>query len=203
MAGRTIAVGDIHGCSAALAAVLDAVAPGPADTVVTLGDHINRGPDTRGVLDQLIALAGRCKLVPRLGNHEEVLLDALRDIGHLRRWLNMGGPTPSGPTGGSSAGRGGRWPTGYPSPTASSWPAAGTTTRRPPTCSSTPATSPSCRWPSNRGWPSAGGRPNPPRPPRIIRARWPWSGTPRNGPGRCWTWGSWSASTRTAPAAGG
>lgn len=91
MAGRTIAIGDIHGCSDALATLIDAVAPGPADTVVALGDYIDRGPRSREVMDQLIALAGRCRLVSLLGNHEEVLLDALRDVGTLRRWLNLGG----------------------------------------------------------------------------------------------------------------
>lgn len=91
MAGRTIAIGDIHGCRDALAAVIDAAAPEPTDTIVTLGDYIDRGPHSRGVLDQLIALAGRCRLVPLLGNHEETLLDALRDISTLRRWLTLGG----------------------------------------------------------------------------------------------------------------
>jgi serine/threonine protein phosphatase 1 len=91
MAGRTIAIGDIHGCSAALAALLDAIAPGPNDTLITLGDYIDRGPDSRGVLDQLIALAGRCRLVPLLGNHEEVFLNALGDRTALRKWLTLGG----------------------------------------------------------------------------------------------------------------
>ena len=91
MAGRTIAVGDIHGCAAALDAVIAAVAPDPADTVVTLGDYIDRGPDSRGVLDRLIALGRRCRLVPLTGNHEEVLLDALRDKSALARWLALDG----------------------------------------------------------------------------------------------------------------
>jgi serine/threonine protein phosphatase 1 len=78
MAGRTIAIGDIHGCSAALAAVLDAIRPGPEDTLVPLGDYINRGPDSPCVLDLLLGLVGRCRLVPLLGNHEEMLLSALR-----------------------------------------------------------------------------------------------------------------------------
>jgi serine/threonine protein phosphatase 1 len=72
MPARTIAIGDIHGCSAALRAVLDAIAPGAEDTIVTLGDYINRGPDTRGVLDQLIDLKVRSRLVPILGNHDQV-----------------------------------------------------------------------------------------------------------------------------------
>ncbi|QJW97447.1 metallophosphoesterase [Frigoriglobus tundricola] len=92
MAGRTIAIGDIHGCADALAAVIDAAAPDRTDTVVTLGDYIDRGPHSRGVLEQLVALAERCRLVPLLGNHEEVLLDAVRDTRRLRRWLNLGGP---------------------------------------------------------------------------------------------------------------
>jgi serine/threonine protein phosphatase 1 len=91
MSGRTIAIGDIHGCLAALSALLDAVAPDPDDTVITLGDYIDRGPHSRGVLDRLISLARCCRLVPLLGNHEELLLDALRDIGNLRRWLSLGG----------------------------------------------------------------------------------------------------------------
>jgi serine/threonine protein phosphatase 1 len=91
MPGRTIAIGDIHGCSAALAALLEVVGPGPEDTLVTLGDYIDRGPDSRGVLDQLLALTRRCRLVPLLGNHEEMLLDALNDIAALRKWLTCGG----------------------------------------------------------------------------------------------------------------
>lgn len=105
MPGRTIAVGDVHGCRAALVAVLAAVDPTPADTIVTLGDYIDRGPDGRGVLDELLALAGRCRLVPLLGNHEDMLLAALADKEAARKWLMNGGTdtlrsygwSPSGP----------------------------------------------------------------------------------------------------------
>jgi hypothetical protein len=48
MPGRTIAIGDIHGCLAALDALLTAISPGPEDTLVTLGDYIDRGPQNRG-----------------------------------------------------------------------------------------------------------------------------------------------------------
>src|SRR5262249_41110821 len=44
---RVLAVGDIHGCSAALDAVLAAAAPGRDDVLVTLGDYVDRGPDSR------------------------------------------------------------------------------------------------------------------------------------------------------------
>jgi serine/threonine protein phosphatase 1 len=78
MAGRTIAIGDIHGCSLALSALIEAIRPEAGDTLVTLGDYINRGKDSPGVLTRLIALGQRCHLVPLLGNHEEILLSALK-----------------------------------------------------------------------------------------------------------------------------
>jgi serine/threonine protein phosphatase 1 len=88
---RTIAIGDIHGCSAALAAVLDAVAPTPADTIVTLGDYIDRGPDSRGVIAQLIKLKERCQHVALLGNHEIILRDVSEGRAPLAFWLEACG----------------------------------------------------------------------------------------------------------------
>jgi serine/threonine protein phosphatase 1 len=89
--GRVIAIGDIHGCSAALAALVRAIEPTEPDTIVFLGDYIDRGPDSRGVLGQVIALTGRCTVVPLLGNHEEMLLAALEGQSELRYWLKFGG----------------------------------------------------------------------------------------------------------------
>src|SRR5262245_5947626 len=89
--GRTIAIGDVHGCSAALAALVRAIDPTPLDTLVFLGDYIDRGPDSRGVVEQVIALAERCTVVPPLGNHEEMLLAALEGQSELRFWLKFGG----------------------------------------------------------------------------------------------------------------
>jgi serine/threonine protein phosphatase 1 len=91
MPGRTIAIGDVHGCRLALDVLLDAIGPTAEDTLIPLGDYIDRGPDSRGVLDRLIDLAGCCRLVPLLGNHEEMLLDAARDHTALRHWLSNGG----------------------------------------------------------------------------------------------------------------
>src|SRR5262249_23126796 len=91
MGGRTIAIGDIHGCSDALAALINAIALGLQDVLILLGDYLDRGPDSRGVLDQLIACVGRCQLVPLLGDHEEMLLDAVGDVSNLMRWLTCGG----------------------------------------------------------------------------------------------------------------
>lgn len=91
MPNRTIAIGDIHGCSTALAALIEAIDPKPGDTVVTLGDYVDRGPDSKGILDQLISLAGRCRLVPILGNHDEMLLHAREGKSDFKFWLSCGG----------------------------------------------------------------------------------------------------------------
>jgi serine/threonine protein phosphatase 1 len=90
MPNRTIAIGDIHGCSLALDALIAAIHPRPEDLIVTLGDCIHRGPDSRGVIDRLIDLKHDCNLVPLLGNHEEMLFDA-RTGRHQITWLGMGG----------------------------------------------------------------------------------------------------------------
>lgn len=91
MTVRTIAIGDIHGCSLALAALIQAINPQPEDTIVTLGDYVDRGIDSKGVLDQLIDLAGHCQLVPILGNHDEMMLHARDGRSDLQFWLNCGG----------------------------------------------------------------------------------------------------------------
>ena len=91
MTDRTIAIGDIHGCSKALAALVEAIRPTQQDTLIFLGDYIDRGPDSRGVLEQVIALAGRCSVVPLRGNHEELLLAALEGQSELDFWLKFGG----------------------------------------------------------------------------------------------------------------
>jgi serine/threonine protein phosphatase 1 len=46
MPGRTIAIGDVQGCSVALDALIEGIRPRPEDVIVTLGDCINRGPGT-------------------------------------------------------------------------------------------------------------------------------------------------------------
>ena len=91
MSGRFHIVGDIHGCSLALKALVDAIDPGPDDLLVPLGDYIDRGPDSRGVLDLLIDLGRRCRLVPLLGNHEELLLDVRAGRQPLYLMLAVGG----------------------------------------------------------------------------------------------------------------
>lgn len=88
---RILAIGDIHGCSIALRALLDEVRPGENDIVVTLGDYVDRGPDTRGVIETLLALEKTTQLKPLIGNHEVLFLDALQASQNVAGWLGVGG----------------------------------------------------------------------------------------------------------------
>src|SRR5687767_8309241 len=90
---RVLAIGDIHGCSGPLDALLEWVAPTPADLVVTLGDYVDRGPDTRGVLDRLIALKRALPNIVCLRGNHEIMMLAARAGGRGERadWLSVGG----------------------------------------------------------------------------------------------------------------
>ena len=88
---RTIAIGDIHGCSLALKAIIDEIAPKPDDTIIPLGDYVDRGIDSKGVIDLLIKLQDRCHLVPILGNHDQMMLHAKDGRSDFQFWLNCGG----------------------------------------------------------------------------------------------------------------
>lgn len=88
---RILAIGDIHGCLPALDALLESLNPQPRDLVITLGDYIDRGPNSPGVLDRLIELERHCHMEPLLGNHELMLLSALEEPSQLEMWLQAGG----------------------------------------------------------------------------------------------------------------
>jgi serine/threonine protein phosphatase 1 len=86
-----LAIGDIHGCARALDALLELVAPAPRDLIVTLGDYVDRGPDSRGVLDRLVGLSQGGRLVALRGNHEELMMNARETAGQLELWKSCGG----------------------------------------------------------------------------------------------------------------
>ena len=58
---------------------------------MTLGDVIDWGPDSRGVIDQMIELSEECNLISLLGNHEEMLLYAHRSSSEFQNWMHSGG----------------------------------------------------------------------------------------------------------------
>lgn len=90
MSGELYFIGDVHGCRRALDRILDACELVAADTVVLLGDVIDRGPDSRGVLQTIIDLGSACTTHLILGNHEEMFLNALNGF-ETSSWLRFGG----------------------------------------------------------------------------------------------------------------
>jgi hypothetical protein len=68
--GRTVIVGDVHGCADELDELLGAVALGHGDALVFVGDLVARGPDSRRVLRRYRELGAR----GALGNHEARIL---------------------------------------------------------------------------------------------------------------------------------
>jgi serine/threonine protein phosphatase 1 len=92
----TYAVGDVHGRLDLLLDALDAIeahAAGTSFRIVFLGDYVDRGPDSRGVVDLLIDLQKRRQVVCLKGNHEELMCRALVEPGrgNKERWLENGG----------------------------------------------------------------------------------------------------------------
>ena len=86
----TIAVGDIHGNLAALNDILDQIRDqiGQRDTIVFLGDYIDRGPDSRACVDAILAFEQtvRAEVVCLRGNHEDWFLRTLHDYSS-HSWL--------------------------------------------------------------------------------------------------------------------
>lgn len=99
--GRLVyAVGDIHGyvrqldgLLAAIAADAQRSAPDERPLVVFVGDYVDRGPDSRGVIDRVLALEadGRFEVVCLLGNHEDALRRFLVDPGYAPSWIGNWG----------------------------------------------------------------------------------------------------------------
>jgi serine/threonine protein phosphatase 1 len=86
------AIGDIHGCSKTLEALLEKLPAGTGDELYFLGDYVDRGPDSKGVLDIILQLEkqGISAFCIR-GNHDQMMLAAREDEENFRRWVRNGG----------------------------------------------------------------------------------------------------------------
>jgi serine/threonine protein phosphatase 1 len=90
----TYAIGDLHGCADLLEELLAALRPRlrTEDSVVFLGDYIDRGPDSRRVVDRLLRFrAEHANTVTLSGNHEEWMLEAWDDFTRSSWLLSMEG----------------------------------------------------------------------------------------------------------------
>ncbi len=95
---RIYAIGDIHGCRAQLEHLHREIAadlaarPVATPLLIHLGDYIDHGPDSAGVVEHLVAHAPKIPTVNLLGDHERMLLDALDgDRAAATDWLWAGG----------------------------------------------------------------------------------------------------------------
>jgi len=97
---RIYAVGDVHGCRDLLEQLVKRIrahagsAPSSATNVLLmLGDYVDRGPDSKGVIDTLLGFdaPGWEKTFLR-GNHDQALLDFLGDPNFYRAWRSYGAP---------------------------------------------------------------------------------------------------------------
>ncbi|MGX7952784.1 metallophosphoesterase family protein [Tsuneonella sp. HG249] len=94
---RFYVVGDVHGRLDLFEALIDAIetddrSSGPANTtIVLLGDLVDRGPDSAGVITRAIRWHRERSVVLLAGNHEEMFLDSFEDTGVLRHFLRHGG----------------------------------------------------------------------------------------------------------------
>ncbi|HEY5974016.1 MAG TPA: metallophosphoesterase [Geobacteraceae bacterium] len=90
---RRFVIPDVHGCAATLRRLVTGqLGLTRSDRLYLLGDLVDRGPDSKGVLDFILDLRRRGYSVAAVrGNHEEMLLDACRDRNSFRLWLLNGG----------------------------------------------------------------------------------------------------------------
>lgn len=103
---RTLAIGDLHGCSVHLDRLLAAVQPTAEDLLIFLGDYVDRGPDSRGVIERLMKLNETHRCVFLRGNHELMMMRSRTDKSENRMWLQVGGAQTLGSYG-KSPGRSG------------------------------------------------------------------------------------------------
>ncbi|MFC2086802.1 metallophosphoesterase family protein [Bacteroidota bacterium] len=93
MESKIYAIGDIHGCIRPFRVLLeDEIRPGKDDKIILLGDYVDRGSDSKAVVDYIIELQkNEYDIIPLKGNHEVMLLESTRSEISLLNWLYNGG----------------------------------------------------------------------------------------------------------------
>lgn len=93
----TYVIPDIHGRCDLLdqgLAEIAARSEGVAGAIVTIGDYVDKGPESKQVIDRLLSgVAEGWRLVALKGNHDAMMVEALRDASKMESWLGKGGDT--------------------------------------------------------------------------------------------------------------
>jgi serine/threonine protein phosphatase 1 len=90
---RIFVIGDIHGCYERLKTLLKKLHIKNNDMLIFLGDYIDRGADSKKVVEEIINLKSQYHIITLLGNHEKMLLDILQKSLPIEMWLFNGGET--------------------------------------------------------------------------------------------------------------
>lgn len=88
---RLLVISDIHGHRTALVSLLEWLSPTSDDTIITLGDYVSGGAESRGVITELLNLKKQTHLIPLLGNHEVLMTQALLSQEMYDVWMKRGG----------------------------------------------------------------------------------------------------------------
>jgi serine/threonine protein phosphatase 1 len=91
----TYVIPDIHGRDDLLSGALTEIAAhagGAAGLIVTIGDYVDKGPDSKQVIDRLLSGVGEgWRLIALKGNHDAMMEQALRDPARMALWIQKGG----------------------------------------------------------------------------------------------------------------
>ncbi len=90
---RLFAIGDIHGCSKTFRKLLiGKIKIHKTDEVYCIGDYIDRGPDSKGVIDLILHLRQKGYTIHTLrGNHEQMMMDSFKSKPYYYNWITNGG----------------------------------------------------------------------------------------------------------------
>jgi len=79
MPQETFVIGDVHGSAKELKRLVEQLPLDADSTLVFLGDYVDRGPDSRGVIDFILTLREHMRVITLEGNHEQMFLDFLNE----------------------------------------------------------------------------------------------------------------------------
>jgi serine/threonine protein phosphatase 1 len=103
----TYVIPDIHGRYDLLDEALASIATRPcgeAGIIVTIGDYVDKGPDSKAVVDRLLSgVDAGWSLIALKGNHDALMVEALRDPSKMAAWLAKGGDAALASYGGDPA----------------------------------------------------------------------------------------------------
>jgi serine/threonine protein phosphatase 1 len=101
----TYVIPDIHGRHDLLnEGLAEIAARGDAGVIVMIGDYVDKGPDSKQVIDRLRSGVDGSRLVALKGNHDAMMVEALRDRSKMAAWIAKGGDAALASYGGDPAG---------------------------------------------------------------------------------------------------